>query len=1034
MAESSENLFNAGARVRLISDPGRIGVLTGNKRELAGKTRYQVAFPEGMSFQPEYELEMVDQESTDPFDLIKQGKFGRVSDLRRSLLHIQLSGRLANLVYSMETTNTDFYAYQFKPVLSFLESPSNGILIADEVGLGKTIEAGLIWTELRARYDARRLLVMCPAMLREKWKLELKQRFGINADIVDAAELLNELEINKHEIPDGKALICSVQGLRPPRHWEDEDSNESTRAQLARKLTDLAGNEPVIDLVIVDEAHYLRNPESQTSKLGIMLRDITENLVLLSATPVNLREDDLFHLLKLVDPDTFSVKEFFPQVLEANRPLLEARELALSRTSKAEDIFQLLTEASTHAPLRHSLQLKNILDNGIDNSRLTIDTERVLLANKIEKINLLRHAVSRTRKVEVTEWQVIREPHTELVRMSECEERFYLDVENAVHDYAAKGNVSAGFLLASPQRQISSSMCAAIQAWREKSVSLAEIIYEDTGVDMEETEEISPLIQYLASEVLANHNLSELRAHDSKYLRFEDIVSTFLAEKSQEKIVVFSYFRKTLDYLSARLTEHNIDSIVLVGGMARPKQELIDEFREDNSIRVLLSSEVASEGVDLQFCRFIINYDLPWNPMKIEQRIGRLDRIGQKADQIHIWNLCYENTIDQRILDRLFSRLDIFRMALGGMEAILGEEITNLTNDILCSPLSSEQINHRIDATALAIERNRLDKQALEKEASNLIAHQGYILEQVHAAHDFARRITEHDLVLYVKDYLAKYCQGHIFQQTNPDKPEFRIKLPSDVAVELDEFIRKKHLYGHTRLAMATEVDCIFNTRQATRNSKIEQISQFHPLIKFISMDLARRDDAHYPVIACQLPRENCPELPPGHYGFVISLWTFEGLKTEEEIVAHIISLDGNTQLLADEAWGVISRIRSGGMDWPGARNEIDFDKMLDRIDVCAAELHDSYSGTRNDRETENTDRVEFQVESARRHSDRLTEMHENVLVTLRERGKTGLIPAREGQIRRVKERFELQQESLKKKGELRSSSFEICMGALQVS
>ncbi|MGC9491274.1 SNF2-related protein, partial [Vibrio genomosp. F10] len=108
--------------------------------------------------------------------------------------------------YSMETTNTDFFAFQYKPVLSFLEAPSKGILIADEVGLGKTIEAGLIWTELRARMDARRLMILCPAMLREKWKYELMHRFGIDADLMNAEDLLHELKKDKKQVATGKAI------------------------------------------------------------------------------------------------------------------------------------------------------------------------------------------------------------------------------------------------------------------------------------------------------------------------------------------------------------------------------------------------------------------------------------------------------------------------------------------------------------------------------------------------------------------------------------------------------------------------------------------------------------------------------------------------------------------------------------------------------------------------------------------------------------------------------------------------------------
>ncbi len=337
---SEDQVLNPGTIVRLKSDPGRQGVLTGKHRKQAGVRKYQVAFPEGKTFQPDYELEVILDDESDWTSLLESGKFGRVRDLRRNLTHIHLSGRLANLVYSMDATNTDFYAYQFKPVLSFLDSPSNGLLIADEVGLGKTIEAGLIWTELRARYDARRLLVVCPAMLREKWCSELNYRFGVDAEIMDASELLNHLRKNKYEIPDGRGIVCSIQGLRPPSRWQDEDGKVSSpRKALARFLDEQSDDEPLIDLVIIDEAHYLRNPESKSAKLGQLLRAVSDNIVLLSATPINLRSEDLFHLLNLVDPDSFGVKEVFPLVLHANEPLQRARDLALDLRSKGQDIL-----------------------------------------------------------------------------------------------------------------------------------------------------------------------------------------------------------------------------------------------------------------------------------------------------------------------------------------------------------------------------------------------------------------------------------------------------------------------------------------------------------------------------------------------------------------------------------------------------------------------------------------------------------------------------------------------------------------------
>ena len=140
-----------GTAVRLVADPGRVGVVTGRTRSRGGNTYWQIRFPDRADYYRDIHLEIISEEEDDPIELLRQSKLGRAKDLRGSLTHIRLSGRLANLIYGMGTTHTDFYPYQFKPVLNLLDSPGNGILIADEVGLGKTIEAGLIWTELSAK-------------------------------------------------------------------------------------------------------------------------------------------------------------------------------------------------------------------------------------------------------------------------------------------------------------------------------------------------------------------------------------------------------------------------------------------------------------------------------------------------------------------------------------------------------------------------------------------------------------------------------------------------------------------------------------------------------------------------------------------------------------------------------------------------------------------------------------------------------------------------------------------------------------------
>ena len=163
-----------GDKVYLIGNPGRVGTLRNETDGVGARQKVLVDFDDGSDgfFLPG-SLAKAAERPRGPVNMVRLGSFGFAADLRGAITAFRLSGRLANLIYSLNSTNTQFYAYQFRPVVQFLDSPCNGLLIADEVGLGKTIEAGLIWTELKARLDARRLLVVCPAALRDKWQREL---------------------------------------------------------------------------------------------------------------------------------------------------------------------------------------------------------------------------------------------------------------------------------------------------------------------------------------------------------------------------------------------------------------------------------------------------------------------------------------------------------------------------------------------------------------------------------------------------------------------------------------------------------------------------------------------------------------------------------------------------------------------------------------------------------------------------------------------------------------------------------------------
>lgn len=1021
--------------------PGRRGYCTDARHTRGGHTYYQVGFPEGKEYVPDFELEIVTSDDSDPLDLVERGRFGRARDLRRSLTHIQLSGRLSSMIYSLDITNTDFLAYQFKPVLAFMKAPAHGLLIADEVGLGKTIEAGLIWTELRAREDYRQLLVVCPAMLCEKWQYELRNRFGIDATIMKSNELLNELRNDYDKIPDGKGVICSIQGIRPPSKKQQDKNPWGARAELAKFLREQAeqfDNQKIIDLTIIDEAHYMRTPGSQNARLGQLLRSVSEHILLLSATPINLRSDDLYNLLNIIDPNTFNSLKSFPQIMEANAPLVKAHQLIFDLKQNSTDISKCLEEAMEHSYWKNNLQLPDIMQKLADPKSIADMAGRVRLANRIEQVNRLHNVVNRTRKVEVLKERVMRDPKSHFVPLvaDGDERKFYDAVTTAIRDYAQRHDINDGFLLASPQRQVSSCMYAAAKSWRDKThrtdkISTEEMIYEDMGGEPDTYHDVSPLIEHLIREVLVHVDIQRLYDNDSKFEKFLSSIETYFQKFHDEKIVVFSYFRATLDYLHDRLEKHGIASIVLKGGMKENKQHIINRFRDEDEARVLLSSEVASEGVDLQFCRLLMNYDLPWNPMKIEQRIGRLDRIGQHAKRIIITNFGYADTIDQRIYTRLFERIDIFNRALGGLEEILGAKILELTGHILRNHLTHQEEEEMADKTALAIENIQKVEEQLEKDATILMAHSEFILKEVHKARDQQKRITENDLAIYVHDYLNLYATGHEFHRPHHDKLLFNIKLPAATIAKFDEYIGTHNLRGKTKLGTGGRVPCQFINKTVLASGRVEQISQFHPLVRFVSEEI--RDKKLFPVVAVKLKYQVVDikiDISDGQYAFAMDKWEFRGLRDEYDVRVRAVHIDTGHWLDAEDSWTLLNSARLNGMDWPEVTTLIS-PSLKDNILDCYGKLDEEFNVILKEKENKNTDSINFQIQSSKQNLHRALETLNNTLENFKERGETKMVPATEGRIEKRKTEFQVQIEKLKHRSNIKSDKNRFCCGVL---
>lgn len=1030
MQWDGENL-QPGMRVRLVNNWSRIGELTeAEPRMRNGRRLFQVRFPDIVERVYEDQLQLQPQERMNPLDLLENGKLGTPNDLRRTLTHVRLTGRLADIIYSMEATNTDFYAYQFKPVLKLLQTPTNGLLIADEVGLGKTIEAGLIWTELRSRFNLNRLVVLCPAALREKWRDELAGKMGLSPVICDTKETLRKLRSSEDQAK-GFVIIASMQGLRPPRRWNDTDEAESDAAELARFLRSMEDEERLVDLLVIDEAHHMRNPETQTNHLGQLIRNVSEYLVLLTATPIHNHNHDIFSLLHLLDPDTFERQEDCIEILNANKPLVRARDLVLKGEAGAQELISLLREAERNRILDGNRQLEILLE-GITDEKLHSLPERSRIAYRLETINLLGHVVTRTRKRDIQEWRIVRDPRPEFVPMTNVEQEFYRAVTGIVIDYCLERDLNEAFLLVIPQRQMASCMPAALNAWKKRRVEIIEDQFSWTDGD-DHRKKLGPLTEKL---VTCSDNIAsfdELVANDSKYKRLSEVLREFFASHPKAKVIVFSTFRGTLAYLQGRLDEEGISSIILQGGGDRTKDDIIREFRTPDGPPVLLSSEVGSEGVDLQFSWVVINYDLPWNPMRVEQRIGRIDRIGQKADKVLIWNLFYDETVDARIYKRLYEKLDLCRNALGDFEEILGEEVKKLTHDLLTSHLTSEEQEDRIAQTAQALETKKQEEERLESEAVHLTAYGDYILRQVQAAKETNRWINGNDLFSYVTDFMNIHYPGYRLLKTDGENYEYQLSLTAQAKYDLSEFVRQKHMTGQTRLTQitSTPVVCRFENlvRPETRTRK-EVLSQFHPLVRFISEKISETAEQIRPAVAVRVAvRDFDPPLEAGIYILAASLWSVQGLRDVEKLVYEAARLGRPDELLGEvQAERMASVCSFKGNQWLEVRHECDLNLTSKIANDILGELENRFSQFVEEEKAQNADRADIQERNLNKHVSKQRKAIQQTINKLRETGRTKLVPANEGRLRALEERYERQKLIINSHRKVTDWSEDICV------
>ena len=738
--------FNIGDAVALATDPTVTGMVVGGPE--AGL--YHVMSDAGgdRAWMDAAHLRKVDAEF----------RWARYENFMADLALQKFSNQFSDVLFSMGASRTEFLPYQFKPVLQFIQQQPHGLLIADEVGLGKTIEAALIAREMLARGSVDRLLVICPANLREKWKRELHDRFGISLR-----------EMRGRDFQDLKARY-EREGYWPP--FRGVTSLEGLRATNFQDTLVETGVQ--FDLVIIDEAHHLRNPATRSFELGEALTDQSDHILLLSATPVQTGEGDLLSLLRLVDPAGFqevSAGELNAR-LEPNRYINAAINELSSPTPNLGRVAGYMDDAlnTYHGSIFRQDALYMSWRRRIEDVHELSPEATVRFRRDLQNVHTLAPYYTRTRKREVQDIKV-RRARTISVELTP-EERAFYDAWNAlVRAEAILRKLHPGFFVVQPERQAASSIHMARERVESRIAGVrahargADDEYEGSDSEPEDLGEfIRSLLASRAAAMPLDDAIEQLRQaaanlpeEDSKIEKFVEQVKDLLSDKSDRKIVCFTEWRGTLQHLHQRLQAEGI-SCIAMSGKTRPEDRarMIYRFRQGTDTRVMISTEVGSEGIDLQFCDTVINYDLPWNPMRVEQRIGRIDRFGQDADQLLVVSFFVKDTIDTRVLQRLYDRIGVFEQAIGQLEPILGPAISSLKEDILTRDLSEDEQAEIVRAAILKIEQDKIDRARLEERQDELMGQGDLLRKEVEKTRESGRYISALEVRAIIERWLVR--------------------------------------------------------------------------------------------------------------------------------------------------------------------------------------------------------------------------------------------------------------------------------------
>ncbi|MFC7251079.1 helicase-related protein [Halomicroarcula sp. GCM10025324] len=671
-------------------------------------------------------------------------------DLRERATRLDLAYRYDRFL-SLTNNRIEIEPYQVQAAYEILNSYDHRYLIGDEVGLGKTIEAGIVIEELIARGRAERVLIVAPAPLTVQWQEEMREKFDRNFVIYDreTVETHRRSHPNQNVWEQEDLIITSIDFAK-----QTNDNPESDRVSVRDALDNL---DVEWDIAVFDEAHHLTArrgsddsiERTQRYTVGEAVADNSDALLLLTGTPHKGKSDQFYFLVSLLDPYRFS------------------------------------HESQIHPDGLDDLMIRRLKDDMYET-----DGTRMFPEKNIEALG---------------------------VDMSPAERKLYDDVTEYIREYynlaQQEENKAAGFTMVIYQKRLVSSIYAIQKSLENRMRAIQnDAVAEDLPDDVQEliprystepetlTDAERERVEEALETVTVTLNRSQIQEEldrvkqlwrqaksietDSKAQLLKQFVDRILTEDPDEKILIFTEYTDTLEYLRDQVfADHDIAQVYGDLDQDRRRQEMADFENEKN---IMIATDAAQEGLNLQFAHIMANFDLPWSPTRIDQRMGRLHRYGQERT-VEIRNLFFKNTRESEILNLLVEKTDQIESDLGMRSDVLGRilEDVNLDDTIMAAIAENrptDQVVADIDET---IEERRNALETVENEF--LIRDRFDLSDEDEEILDVIERsqhgdVSEDDIEVLVREFFDEFggdirgvrpgparAGGDVFQLDVPD-------------------------------------------------------------------------------------------------------------------------------------------------------------------------------------------------------------------------------------------------------------------------